>query len=115
MRRNGQDPDTYAPSDLFLKESVRLNGHKISFSSLDCQNAELTFRFGYSIGDCPGREITQNDLWEQKALMIYVHPDRIIIRSVLEEMGKRAWNPDFMLADEFKKSYDTGNLKNGDE
>lgn len=115
LRRNGQDPDTYAPSDLFLKESVRLNGHKISFSSLDCQNAELTFRFGYSIGDCPGREITQNDLWEQKALMIYVHPDRIIIRSVLEEMGKRAWNPDFMLADEFKKSYDKGNLKNGDE
>lgn len=74
MRRNGQDPDTYAPSDLFLKESVRLNGHKISFSSLDCQNAELTFRFGYSIGDCPGREITQNDLWEQKALMIYGPP-----------------------------------------
>ena len=35
LRRNGQDPDTYAPSDLFLKESVRLNGHKISFSSLD--------------------------------------------------------------------------------
>lgn len=115
LQRNGQDPETYDPSDLFLKESVRLNGHKISFSSLDCQNAELTFHLERRIGGCPGREITQNDLREQKTLMVYTTPKSVIIRSVLEEMGKRAWNPDFMLADKFKKSYDKRNLKNGDE
>ena len=115
LRRNGQDPETYDSKDLFQESSIRIKGHKISFSSLDCQNAELTFRFGYSVGDCPEPEITQNDLWKRKAQMVYVEANQIIVRSVLEEIGKRMWNPDFILADEVKKSYDINNFNNGDE
>lgn len=117
LRRNGQDPEKYDSSDLFLKDFVRIKGHKISFSSLNCQNAELTFRLGdKNIGDCPGREITKNDLWERKAHMVYVTQEALVVHSVLDEMEKRVWNPDFMLADDLKKTYDINDFtEDGDK
>lgn len=100
LRRNGQNPDMYDETHLFTDTSVRIKGHKVAFSSLDCVNAEITFRLSGRVGDCPEPDISRDELWDSKTQAVFIAETGIARHSVLDFIGERPWNEHFMLAEE---------------
>lgn len=109
LRRNGQNPKTYPDDRVYDQTAVRILGHKIAFSSLNCVNAEVTFITAWEVGDCLGKVYDKKDLWLNKTHEVYVTPSEIIVKNVKETMGKRLWNPSFLVAEPEKTNYNSDN------
>lgn len=105
LRRNGQNPYQYPLENVFTDKAVRIKGHKIAFSSLNCVNAAVTFITKWEIGDCPGLVVDKKDLWNNKTHAVFIRPEGIEIKSVKETLPKRIWNSFFLLAEPSQTKY----------
>lgn len=105
LRRNGQDPIKYPPDNVFTDRAIRIKGHKISFSSLNCVNAEVSFLTKWEMGDCPGIVITKQDLWDNKTHEVFVTKDGIKVQNIKDGLSKRPWHNAFSLAKQPSELY----------
>lgn len=98
LRRNGQNPADYQPTDIFTDRAIRIKGHKIAFSSLNCVNAEVSFLTKWEMGDCPGIVVTKQDLWDNKTHEVFITKDGVKIQNIKDGLSKRPWHYAFFLA-----------------
>lgn len=105
LRRNGQNPNNYSADGVFTDKAVRIKGHKIAFSSLNCINAKVSFLTKWEIGDCPGVVVNKQDLWDNKTHEVFIDESHVMVRSIKDGLSKRPWHTSFFLAKEPSKLY----------
>lgn len=92
LLQNGQNPATFN-LPIWTEDQVTINGHLISFTSWNCQAAELTFALDRHVGFCPGITITKQALRETGTVFVFAHGEKLVLKSIEDFLGNRPWHP----------------------